>query len=97
MSAFHAFDAANCQYRRADHARWHRLQSKRHILRSQLGFRQATPSRLEVCSGCAHYHGIAYGQPPLRAILVCGFHPQGWDGQHCPDWTAMEVASATRQ
>ncbi|MEO0408241.1 MAG: hypothetical protein AAF289_12895 [Cyanobacteria bacterium P01_A01_bin.135] len=88
MPASNAFQAANRRCRRADHARWHRLQSKRHILRSQLGFGKPTPSRPQACVGCAHYHGLAYGHSRLRTVLVCGFHPYGWDEPPCPDWAA---------
>jgi hypothetical protein len=77
-------------FRKADYARWHRLQSKRHILRSQLGFSDLTPSRPKPCMGCANYHGIAYGyNRETRTILVCGFHPYGWRNEGtCPDWQA---------
>jgi hypothetical protein len=38
--------------------------------------------RHPACIGCCHYHGQVYnGQ-----LLVCGMHPYGWDGEHCPDW-----------
>jgi hypothetical protein len=74
--------------RKADHARWHRMQSKRHILRSQLGFTDPPPARPKVCQGCIHYHGVAYGYTrENRTILVCGFHPYGWqESVSCPDW-----------
>ncbi|MGF1538175.1 MAG: hypothetical protein ACFB4J_17060 [Elainellaceae cyanobacterium] len=86
-SVFNTFQAANHQFRRADHARWHRLQSKRHILRSQLGFQKTVSSRPKVCIGCIHYHGLAYGQSP-RTVLICGFYPYGWaELSACPDWT----------
>ncbi len=75
-------------FRKADHARWHRMQSKRHILRSQLGFVDVQSSRPKVCQGCVHYHGVAYGYTrENRTTLVCGFHPYGWSsGGNCPDW-----------
>jgi hypothetical protein len=77
-------------FRKADHAQWHRQQSKLHILRSQLGFKEAPASRPRVCHGCDHYHGIAYGYSRhMRNVLVCGFHPYGWQGDHCPDWNQI--------
>lgn len=83
------FRQANYRFRKADHERWHRLRSKRHILRSQLGFSDCGTTCPKVCQGCANYHGIAYGYSrTTRAVLVCAFHPYGW--QHdssCPDWT----------
>ncbi|HEY9615909.1 MAG TPA: hypothetical protein V6C64_03660 [Microcoleaceae cyanobacterium] len=74
--------------RKADHARWQRLQSKQHILRSQLGFTSTPSSRPKPCQGCAHYHGVAYGyRQDTRTFLVCGLYPYGWqDGDTCPDW-----------
>lgn len=87
MNASHTrFQTANACFRRSDHARWHRQQSKRHILRSQLGFSKPKTSRPEVCEGCIHYHGIAYGYGDQRSLLICGFHPLGWLGELCPDW-----------
>jgi len=74
--------------RKADYTRWHRQQSKRQILRSQLGFTDATPSRPKSCQGCVNYHGVAYGYSrDTRTALICGFHPFGWqDKNPCPDW-----------
>lgn len=81
------FWKANYLLRKADYDRWHRQQSKQYILRSQLGFTDLTSSRPKVCQGCEHYHGIAYGyRQETRTILVCGFHPYGWQGEVCPDW-----------
>lgn len=82
-------------FRRADYQRWQRLESKRHILRSQLGFVDLTPSRPRPCLGCVHYHGVAYGQTrATRTTLVCGFHPYGWpESGGCPDWS-NEATSA---
>lgn len=34
------------------------------------------------CVGCRHYHGYVYS----GNLLVCGMHPEGWDGENCPDW-----------
>ncbi|NJP10349.1 MAG: hypothetical protein HC866_13465 [Leptolyngbyaceae cyanobacterium RU_5_1] len=64
------------------------MQSKRHILRSQLGFTAPPHSRPKPCAGCANYHGIAYGYTSeSRAVLICGFHPYGWHREGiCPDW-----------
>lgn len=93
MSTSHrSFQIANACFRKADHARWHRQQSKRHILRSQLGFTETPSTRPEACQGCAHYHGIAYGYGEHRSLLICGFHPSGWLGDVCPDWQANASA-----
>ncbi|MGF1481708.1 MAG: hypothetical protein ACFB4I_19870 [Cyanophyceae cyanobacterium] len=82
---------ANLIRRRAIHRRWHRYQSQCQILRSQLGFESAASARPQPCQGCLHYHGKAYGQSRAkRTILVCGFHPYGWNGQSCPDWREDE-------
>ncbi|HHP7244367.1 MAG TPA: hypothetical protein ACFE0H_06740 [Elainellaceae cyanobacterium] len=83
------FKTANYLLRKSAHDKWHRLQSKQHILRSQLGFNDVQTSRPKACIGCIHYHGIAYGQSrDQRTILVCGFHPYGWRDTHqCPDWS----------
>lgn len=81
------FGMVNYLFRKADYTRWHRSESKRHILRSQLGFVDVTPSRPQACKGCTHYHGVAYGTTPeTRALLICGYHPYGWHGESaCPD------------
>jgi hypothetical protein len=72
--------------RARSYRRWHRLQSKLQILRSQLGFTLVTPSRPLPCQGCSHYHGQSYGTQE-RVRLVCAMHPYGWlDGPHCPDF-----------
>ncbi|MEM9903509.1 MAG: hypothetical protein AAF921_00580 [Cyanobacteria bacterium P01_D01_bin.44] len=72
--------------RARSYRRWHRLQSKLQILRSQLGFNHTTASCPSVCEGCQHYHGIAYGTQE-RVQLVCAFHPYGWlEPTACPDW-----------
>lgn len=91
-SAQDPFTTANYWFRKAAHARWHRNQSKQHILRSQLGFGDIPSSRPKACSGCAHYHGVAYGYSKAkRTMLVCGFHPYGWhNGEVCPDWQREE-------
>ncbi|MEL6221715.1 MAG: hypothetical protein AAFQ57_14745 [Cyanobacteria bacterium J06626_14] len=82
------FRTANYRARKVAYDRWHRYQSKVQILRSQLGFHDATEDRPTVCKGCTHYHGIAYGQHRnARTLLVCGFHPYGWhNSSSCPDW-----------
>lgn len=91
MNAYHnTFRRANESFRKADHASWHRHQSRLHILRSQLGFTETPASRPEACIGCAHYHGVSYGYGDRRQMLVCGLHPFGWDEKRCPDWTAEE-------
>ncbi|NET33856.1 MAG: hypothetical protein F6K19_17855 [Cyanothece sp. SIO1E1] len=87
-SAQDPFRQANYLFRKRAHLRWHRQQSKQQILRSQVGFTDKSPSRPQPCQGCTHYHGIAYGNSyATRAILVCGIHPYGWQGESaCPDW-----------
>lgn len=87
-AAHNPFSKADFCFRKADYAQWHRQQSKLHILRSQLGFTDVPSSRPKVCQGCEHYHGIAYGHSrDTRAVLICGFHPYGWQGSTCPDWS----------
>ncbi|HEY9695773.1 MAG TPA: hypothetical protein V6D10_00665 [Trichocoleus sp.] len=91
-AASNPFNRANDLIRKADYAHWHRQQSKQHILRSQLGFRDVTSSRPKACQGCAHYHGIAYGHNrATRTMLICGFHPSGWQqDDRCPDWDKVQ-------
>ena len=43
---------------------------------------EATLENHPACMGCRYYHGQVYG----GNLLVCGMHPYGWDGEHCPDW-----------
>jgi hypothetical protein len=82
-----SFKTANYLFRKADHARWHRQQSKEQILRSQLGFKDLPLNRPKACQGCIHYHGVAYGYSrATRSLLVCAFHPYGWQDEVCPDW-----------
>lgn len=89
-AANYSFSKADYCFRKADHAHWHRQQSKMHILRSQLGFTDAPSSRPKVCQGCENYHGIAYGRSrETRTALICGFHPYGWNGSQCPDWSGV--------
>lgn len=87
-AAQYPFGKIHYFFRKADYTRWHRQESKRHILRSQLGFGDLTPSRPRSCVGCAHYHGVAYGYTrDTRTTLICGFHPYGWEREDaCPDW-----------
>ncbi|MDX2214928.1 MAG: hypothetical protein SFY66_16695 [Oculatellaceae cyanobacterium bins.114] len=90
-SAQDPFSLSNTYFRKADHMRWHRALSKQHILRSQLGFNDVAASRPKPCQGCAHYHGIAYGYSKAnRTVLVCGYHPHGWQGDVCPDWSDLQ-------
>ena len=86
------FDRANYLLRKAVFTRLHRQISKQHILRSQLGFKDvSSSSRPKACQGCKHYHGMAYGySKATRVMLVCGFHPMGWDDESpCPDWSKI--------
>lgn len=86
-------NAANLRRHQAIYRRWHRYQSQRQVLRVQLGFDLAQPSRPDVCNGCIHYHGKAYGQTQAkRTRLICGFHPYGWQGTGgCPDWRVASI------
>jgi hypothetical protein len=88
-AAYNPFKKANYLIRKAHHAQWHRQQSKQHILRSQLGFTDIASTCPKACQGCEHYHGIAYGYSRAsRTVLVCGFHPYGWqESETCPDWS----------
>jgi len=88
-NAQYPFGMVHYLFRKADYTRWHRLESKRHILRSQLGFVDHTPSRPKACIGCSNYHGVTYGTTSeTRTMLVCGFHPYGWQTEgNCPDWS----------
>ena len=83
-----SFQHANGSLFKAIHARWQRQQSRRQILRSQVGFTTRLSHRPGVCQGCAHYHGKAYGMTrDTRALLICAMHPEGWSELgHCPDW-----------
>jgi YD repeat-containing protein len=89
---FDPFKTANYRARKVAYDKWHRLQSKTHILRSQLGFQESAETRPAVCQGCHHYHGIAYGQTrDRRTLLICAFHPYGWHQPGgCPDWQPEE-------
>lgn len=44
--------------------------------------RSVNPPVPVACQGCCHYHGQTYG----GELLVCGMHPYGVEGEHCPDW-----------
>ena len=81
------FTRANYHLRKSAHDRWQQQQSQQHILRSQLGFNDIPPSRPKPCQDCIHYHGMAYGRRrETHTVLICGFHPYGWDDEICPDW-----------
>ncbi len=43
---------------------------------------EASPTFQPACQGCHNYNGTTFG----GNLLVCGFHPYGWDGASCPDW-----------
>jgi hypothetical protein len=36
----------------------------------------------KACRGCRNFHGIKYE----GVILICGIHPHGVEGEHCPDF-----------
>ncbi|QQE65026.1 hypothetical protein GFS31_17110 [Leptolyngbya sp. BL0902] len=84
------FSRANARCHRRAYEQWHRRQSKQHILRSQVGFADPTPSRPLPCRQCANYHGVAYGTSRARRhTLICAMHPYGWLADSpCPDWQA---------
>lgn len=85
-AAQHSFSIANQSYFKAIHGRWHRQQSKRQILRSQVGFPTRAIGRPAACEGCSNYHGKTYGMTQ-RIPLICGIHPYGWsETTSCPDW-----------
>lgn len=91
------FSRANARCHHRAYEQWHRIQSKQHILRSQVGFATSVPSRPAPCRRCANYHGIAYGTArDRRQTLVCAIHPYGWgnDGP-CPDWQAEPTPPPT--
>lgn len=35
------------------------------------------------CINCANYHGQVYN----GTLLVCAMHPNGYEGDSCPDWS----------
>ena len=82
------FQNANGSLFKALHTRWHRQQSRRQILRAQVGFTVRIRTRPAVCQGCVNYHGKAYGTTrDTRTLLICAMHPDGWPGPDpCPDW-----------
>ncbi len=43
---------------------------------------EASATFQPACMGCGNYNGTTFG----GNLLVCGFHPYGWDGENCPDW-----------
>ena len=87
------FYRANYLFIKQDHMRWRRLQSKQHILRSQVGFTDTTRSCPKVCQGCANFHGLSYGtNRETRTVLICAIHPYGWrEEESCPDWNNAEL------
>jgi hypothetical protein len=42
----------------------------------------ASPTFQPACMGCRNYNGTTFG----GNLLVCGFHPYGWEEGSCPDW-----------
>lgn len=38
----------------------------------------------QACQGCCNYHGETYEEN----LLVCAMHPEGWEDDDCPDYTA---------
>ena len=87
------FYRANYLFIKRDYMRWRRLQSKLHILRSQVGFTDTTHFRPKVCQGCTNFHGLSYGaNRETRTALICAFHPYGWQEEApCPDWSDAEL------
>ncbi|NCJ05366.1 hypothetical protein GS597_02320 [Synechococcales cyanobacterium C] len=87
------YQRANRSMLKTLQARWHQQESKRHILRSQVGFTLATSQTPLPCAGCVHYHGKAYGTEQ-RIRLICAIHPYGWmQMSACPDWEGAALAS----
>jgi hypothetical protein len=37
------------------------------------------------CRGCRYFHGIPYN----GVTLNCAIHPDGYEGNQCPDWQAF--------
>jgi hypothetical protein len=48
--------------------------------------REATAEHQPACVGCRNYNGSMFG----GNLLVCGFHPYGWEEGQCPDWEGDE-------
>jgi hypothetical protein len=48
--------------------------------------REATAEHQPACVGCRNYNGSMFG----GNLLVCGFHPYGWQEGQCPDWEGDE-------
>lgn len=44
------------------------------------------------CTGCKHYHGVAYPD----AVLICAIHPYGPPESSCPDWETW-IKEASRE
>jgi hypothetical protein len=42
----------------------------------------ATAEHQPACIGCQNYNGTNFN----NNLLVCGFHPYGWQEGNCPDW-----------
>jgi hypothetical protein len=49
--------------------------------------REATAEHQPACVGCRNYNGSMFG----GNLLVCGFHPYGWQEGQCPDWEGDET------
>jgi hypothetical protein len=49
--------------------------------------REATAEHQPACVGCRNYNGSMFG----GNLLVCGFHPYGWQEGQCPDWEGDEA------
>jgi hypothetical protein len=49
--------------------------------------REATAEHQPACIGCRNYNGSMFG----GNLLVCGFHPYGWQEGQCPDWEGDET------
>ncbi|WP_373525889.1 hypothetical protein [Nostoc sp.] len=37
------------------------------------------------CRGCRNFHGVKYN----GVTLNCAIHPEGYEGNQCPDWKAF--------
>ena len=49
---------------------------------TSVSYHQPSNQSHPACIGCANYHGQAYN----GNLLVCAMHPNGYEGDECPDW-----------
>jgi len=46
----------------------------------------------EACIGCKHYHGKVYRGEKGANPFICAMHPDGYEGNSCPDWEELLYA-----